>query len=228
LSQTLDTLGGMARSVADMVLLRAAFVGGVTQLQALPQPPRIGLCRTPQWAHATPATQQALETAARQFAAAGAQVQETELPAEFDRLATAQETVQVFEGARCCAYELTRHRPQLSQKLLDLLAPAEHISYATYAEALAVAETCRGKLAAVFTEHDVLLVPSAPGEAPAGLDATGNPVFNRLWTLLHTPAVTLPGLSGPHGLPVGIQVIGPLGMDERLLAIAAWMHPCLG
>jgi Asp-tRNA(Asn)/Glu-tRNA(Gln) amidotransferase A subunit family amidase len=228
LSQTLDTLGGMARSVSDMALLRAAFVGGATHLQALPQPPRIGLCHTQQWAHATPATQQALETAARQLAAAGAQVQETELPAEFDRLTAAQETVQIFEGARCFAYELTRHRPQLSQKLLDLLAPAEHISYAAYAEALTVAETCRGKLPAVFSEHDALLVPSAPGEAPAGLDATGNPVFNRLWTLLHTPAVTLPGLTGPHGLPVGVQLIGPLGMDERLLAIAAWMHPCLG
>jgi Asp-tRNA(Asn)/Glu-tRNA(Gln) amidotransferase A subunit family amidase len=139
-------------------------------------------------------------------------------------MAAAQETIQIFEGARCCAYELTRHRQQLSQKLLDLLAPAEHISYTAYAEALALAETCRRELEAVFSDCDVLLVPSAPGEAPAGLDATGNPVFNRLWTLLHTPAVTLPGLAGPHGLPVGVQVIGPLGTDERLLASAAWMH----
>jgi amidase len=227
LSQTLDTLGGMARSVDDMALLRAACVGGPTRLSALPQPPRIGLCHTPQWSHATPATREALETAARQCAAAGAKVQILTLPAAYDRMAAAQETIQIFEGARCCAYELARHRQQLSQKLLDLLAPAEHISYTAYAEALAVAETCRRKLEAVFSDYDVLLVPSAPGEAPAGLDATGNPVFNRLWTLLHTPAVTLPGLTGPHGLPVGVQVIGPLGMDERLLAIAAWMHACL-
>jgi amidase len=76
----------------------------------------------------------------------------------------------------------------------------------------------------MFTDYDVLLVPSAPGEAPVGLEATGNPIFNRMWTLLHTPAVTLPSHAGPHGLPVGVQVIGPLGMDDRLLAMAAWMH----
>ena len=68
------------------------------------------------------------------------------------------------------------------------------------------------------------MTPSAPGEAPLGLHTTGNAIFNRMWTLLHTPAVTLPSHTGPHGLPVGVQVIGPLGMDDRLLAIAAWMH----
>jgi hypothetical protein len=63
-----------------------------------------------------------------------------------------------------------------------------------------------------------------PGEAPAGLEARGNRIVNRMWTLLHTPAVTLPSHTGPHGLPVGVQVIGPRGMDDRLLAMAAWMH----
>jgi Asp-tRNA(Asn)/Glu-tRNA(Gln) amidotransferase A subunit family amidase len=49
-----------------------------------------------------------------------------------------------------------------------------------------------------------------------------------MWTLLHVPAVTLPGFAGAHGLPVGVQVIGPLGEDDRLLAIAAWMQARLG
>jgi Asp-tRNA(Asn)/Glu-tRNA(Gln) amidotransferase A subunit family amidase len=227
LSQTLDTLGGFARSVADLALLRAAMVGGPARLPALERAPRIGLCRTPQWPHATAASREALETAGQQLAAAGAEVRELELPAEFDNLVAAQETIQIFEGARCFTYELTRHRERLSPRLLELLAPAEHLSYAAYAEAVALAATCRRRLETVFTAHDVLLVPSAPGEAPAGLEATGNPLFNRMWTLLHTPAVNLPGQTGPNGLPVGVQVIGPLGMDDRLLAIAAWMHPRL-
>jgi amidase len=228
LSQTLDTLGAMARSVADMALLRAAFVGGPTQLPPLERAPRIGLCHTPQAPYATPATLEALASAGRQLAAAGAVVQEYALPAEFAHLATAQETIQVFEGARCCAHELTRHRQQLSQKLLDLLAPAEHMSYATYAEALALAQTCRRALDTVFASYDALLVPSAPGEAPEGLEATGNPIFNRMWTLLHTPAVNLPHYTGPHGLPVGVQVIGPIGRDDHVLAVAAWLHARLG
>lgn len=228
LSQTLDTLGGMARSVADLALLRAVFMGGTGTLASLTQTPRIGLCRTPQWAQATDATHTALEAASRTLAAAGATVREVTLPPAFEELVTAQETIQIFEGARCCAYELTQHRAQLSRKLLELLAPAEGITYTAYAEALAVADRCRQQLEAVFATHDVLLVPSAPGEAPEGLEATGSPIFNRMWTLLHTPAVTLPGHTGPQGLPVGVQVIGALGQDDRLLAITAWMQERLG
>jgi Asp-tRNA(Asn)/Glu-tRNA(Gln) amidotransferase A subunit family amidase len=224
LSQTLDTLGGFARSVADFTLLRAVLVGGSVQLPGLERTPRIGLCRTPQWPFATATTREALEIAGQKLGAAGTEISELALPPTFEHLVTAQETIQVFEGARCCAYELTMHRHRLSAKLLELLAPAEGLAYAVYAEALALAETCRRQLEAVFADYDVLLVPSAPGEAPAGLEATGNPIFNRMWTLLHTPAVTLPSHTGPHGLPVGVQVIGPLGMDDRLLAIAAWMH----
>lgn len=228
LSQTLDTLGGFARSVADVALLRAVFMGGPGQLPALERAPRIGLCRTPQWSFATDATREALESAGQQLAAAGAEVHQVALPPACENLVVAQETIQIFEGARCCAYELTVHRDQLSAKLLELLAPAEGLTYAAYAAALTLAAKCRRQLEAIFTDYDVLLVPSAPGEAPAGLEATGNPIFNRMWTLLHTPAVTLPSHTGPHLLPVGVQVIGPLGMDDRLLAIAAWMHARLG
>ena len=172
-----------------------------------------------------PATQQALETAAQHLAAAGAEVRDLELPAAFTNLVAAQETIQVFEGMRCCAHELTRHRDQLSPKLIETLAPGVSLPYAAYADAMALAETCRRRLETVFTDHDVLLVPSAPGEAPVGLEATGDPIFNRMWTLLHVPALNLPGfITAPGGLPVGVQVIGPIGTDDRLLSIATWMH----
>ena len=227
LSQTLDTLGGFARCVPDLALLRAVLMGSPPQVTALAEAPRIGLCRTPQWPQATPATQEAVETAARRFADAGARVDEVTLPAEFDGLVEAQTTVQIFEGVRCCAYELTQRRDQLSASTQHLLGPGESLTYAEYKAALHLAETCRAALPDLFAAHDVLLVPSAPGEAPAGLGATGNPLFNRTWTLLHTPVVNLPGLSGPQGLPVGVQAVGPLGGDDHLLAAAAWMHPHL-
>ena len=135
--------------------------------------------------------------------------------------------MQVFEGVRCCAFELTQRRGQLSASAQRLLGPGENLPYADYRAALQLAETCRAALPAVFAAHDVLLAPSAAGEAPAGLGATGNPLFNRMWTLLHTPVISLPGLTGPQGLPVGVQAVGPLGGDDHLLAVAAWMHPHL-
>ena len=227
LSQTLDTLGGFARCVQDLALLRAVLMGSPPQLKEPAEPPRIGLCRTPQWPQATPATQEAVETAASRFADAGARVEEVTLPAAFDGLVEAQTTVQIFEGVRCCAYELTQRRDELSASTQKLLGPGENLSYAEYRSALQLAESCRAALPAVFADHDVLLVPSAAGEAPAGLGATGNPLFNRMWTLLHTPVISLPGLSGPQGLPVGVQAVGALGADDHLLAAAAWMHPRL-
>ena len=63
-----------------------------------------------------------------------------------------------------------------------------------------------------------------PGAAPAGLDMTGDPVFNRMWTLLRTPCVTIPVATAANGLPVGLQVIGAFGNDARTLAAAHWMH----
>ena len=70
----------------------------------------------------------------------------------------------------------------------------------------------------------MLLTPAAPGEAPAGLAATGDPVFNKVWTLLHGPAIAVPAGNGPNGLPVGVQVIGRLGDDAATLAASAFLE----
>jgi Asp-tRNA(Asn)/Glu-tRNA(Gln) amidotransferase A subunit family amidase len=69
----------------------------------------------------------------------------------------------------------------------------------------------------------VLLTPSAPGEAPEGIAFTGDPVFNSIWTLAHTPCVTLPAGTGSRGLPLGLQLVGLRHADDRLLSTAAWV-----
>jgi Asp-tRNA(Asn)/Glu-tRNA(Gln) amidotransferase A subunit family amidase len=85
-------------------------------------------------------------------------------------------------------------------------------------------DRCRQMLTDLFISFDVLLTPSAPGEAPEGLDATGNPLFSRMWTFLQAPSVNLPGHLGPNNLPVGVQVVGSYGQDDQLLSAAAWME----
>jgi Asp-tRNA(Asn)/Glu-tRNA(Gln) amidotransferase A subunit family amidase len=97
-----------------------------------------------------------------------------------------------------------------------------------YDQAQAVVARCRAQLAEVFQDVDVLLAPSAAGAAPEGLDNTGDPVFCRIWTVLHTPTVNIPAGLAPNGLPVGLQVVGPLGADAFTLAAAHALHPCLG
>ena len=78
-------------------------------------------------------------------------------------------------------------------------------------------------LNAVFDFYDFIITPATPGTAPAGLDATGSPVFNTLWTFTGVPAITLPLMQGENGMPLGVQLIGPRGDDARLLRSARWL-----
>jgi len=87
----------------------------------------------------------------------------------------------------------------------------------------AVPPSARQALADLMAEHDVILTASAPGAAPKGLGSTGNPMFNRLWTLMGTPCVNVPGLS-EDGLPLGIQIVGRFGRDRAALEAAAFVE----
>jgi Asp-tRNA(Asn)/Glu-tRNA(Gln) amidotransferase A subunit family amidase len=221
-SPSLDTLGVFARAVEDLPLLRRALLGAEEQ-SPKPAPPRIALCRTAHWSVAEPATQHALERAATQLAAAGATVTETEGAADFGALTEAQKTIMAFEAARSYASELFLHSAEVSAKLHELAEAGFACPIVDYHRALSLAEDARRRLDDQFRNVDVLIAPSAVGEAPEGLGATGDPIFNRAWTLLHVPTLTLPLFTGPGGLPVGIQLVGRRGDDARVLAAAAWI-----
>jgi amidase len=90
------------------------------------------------------------------------------------------------------------------------------------------AARCRAEMERLFREIDLVIAPSARGEAPRGLAATGDPLFNRMWTLLFGPCVNLPAGRGPRGLPVGIQLIGARNRDADLLGDALWVSEALG
>jgi Asp-tRNA(Asn)/Glu-tRNA(Gln) amidotransferase A subunit family amidase len=132
-----------------------------------------------------------------------------------------------FETCRALAYERTRHSAELSPRLAQLLDAGMAVGAADYDAARAVAEAARAGLAKFFGGCDAILTPAAPGEAPAGLGYTGNPVFNRMWTLLGTPCAALPAYWGDSGLPTAVQLVGRLGDDARLLGCAAFLERAL-
>jgi Asp-tRNA(Asn)/Glu-tRNA(Gln) amidotransferase A subunit family amidase len=78
-------------------------------------------------------------------------------------------------------------------------------------------------LEGIFARYDAILTPATTGEAPAGLASTGNPIFCTIWTLCGVPAITLPLLRGPQGLPLGVQLAGRRHDDARLLRTARWL-----
>jgi Asp-tRNA(Asn)/Glu-tRNA(Gln) amidotransferase A subunit family amidase len=229
ISDTLDTVGALARSVPDVAL----FVAALTERRELlidgptADVPRIGLCRTYEWNRAQPETVAALEDAGKRLRAAGASVRDVTLPQPFAGLAEAQKTIMVSEVAKSLAYENLTHREQLSADMTRMIDTGLAVSPQQYDAARSLAWTCRAMLPQIFSEFDVLLAPSTAGEAPAGIAATGDPLFNRIWTLLHVPVVHVPVGSGPHGLPVGVTVAGAVGADRATLRAADWIHAWL-
>jgi amidase len=224
-ADSLDTVTVFARNVKDAALLASILTGrpsfNINENQNVP--PRIGLCRTYEWPHAATDTVAAFEKTREKLSDAGAIIEETQLPQPFSRLADAQVTVINFEMARSFAYEYYTHQDQLSDALIKRIVAGQAISPTVYDDALTLAAECRNLLKPVFSGSDVLLAPSATGEAPEGLTSTGSAVFNRMWTLLHVPCINIPAFTGPKGLPVGIQIVGPIGGDARLLAASDWV-----
>jgi amidase len=223
---SLDTLGLIARSVDDVALFRDALIG--SKPEPLPQDlayrPKIGFCRTPLWNECEPSTQAMLEKLARDLAAAGADVEDLSLPADFARIPEAQRWISSFEFSRNFMWEIENHWNDLSDTLRNgrikdgLACTFEH-----YREARDFAQRCRVLLDVAFGDRDVLLVPVASGEAPVGLESTGNASFCAIWTTMHVPAITLPLFKGPNGLPVGAQFVAKRNADRRLMAICRWV-----
>ena len=229
LADSLDTVGVFARSVED-----AAFFAGVLAerpaLRHLATPhtaPRFGLYRTPMWDQAEPATAAALDIARSALERAGAAVTELAIAPEHQGLSETQNTIMRFEMVRALAYERIEHSAELSPRLAQMMDEGMAIGSDEYDRALAHAAAARAGLADFFAGCDAVLTPAAPGEAPAGLGSTGDPIFNRMWTLLGVPCVTVPARWGENGLPTGVQLVGGPKDDARLMTAAAFLERVL-
>jgi amidase len=221
-----DTPGLMARSIADIALYRDVLLGDTpVPLPTAPvAPPRIGFCRTSLWSRLEPSTAKLLENAATYLAQAGASVEEVTLTGEFEHILDIHRVIASFEFSRNFTYEIIQHWEQLSPALRQgRLGQGLACSFETYRAAQVTLESCRKKLAAVMAHYDVLLTASAAGEAPLGLQSTGDASFCALWTATHVPAITLPVFTGPQGLPVGAQLIGKRHADRALFTTAQWV-----
>jgi Asp-tRNA(Asn)/Glu-tRNA(Gln) amidotransferase A subunit family amidase len=225
LSESLDTVGSFGRSVRDVSMLGAVLMSD-SRLRRLPDvdAPRIGLCRTPEWSRADLDARRAFDQASSVMALGGAVVTDIDLPHDLPDMVSLQKAVMAFEMSRALSAERIWHRQNLSQQLQALLDEGIALTGSEHGAHIERTAFAQRSVNTLFDRVDVLLSPSATGEAPAGIDATGDPLFCRGWTLLGLPCVHLPVAKGANGLPIGIQLVGRFGDDNRLLAIAEWAH----
>jgi Asp-tRNA(Asn)/Glu-tRNA(Gln) amidotransferase A subunit family amidase len=223
----LDTAGLFGAGVADVAFAAAAVLDRDLRVdRAAPAAPRIALTRTHLWQEASAAMQKAVEAAGSIAAAAGAKVTALTLPPILEDAYEAQYTIQDYENVRALAFEYDRHRDRIDPMLREHLTAALAITADQYDAARRTASRGRQALADAMADFDVILTPSAPGAAPAGLGATGNPMFNRLWTLMGAPCVNVPGLRD-NELPLGVQIIGRFGRDRLTLEAALFVEQAI-
>ena len=235
LSKALDHVGVFARDLADAALILDVLAGYdendsdtrptaapaflETLLEAPPLPPRFAFVRTPMWDKADAETRAGLEALAARLGDTAAVV---DLPETYAAAWDDQRVIMATDMAHNFGALVARGGDVSSQQLRDLLAEGGRTNALRYLAARDNAPCYAAGITEIFKQYDAILTPSAPGVAPKGM-ATGNPVFNTLWSLTGLPAVTLPLLSGEGSMPIGVQLVGAAGDDARLLRMANWL-----
>ena len=241
LSRALDHVGVFARSVEDAALLAEILAGhddedpdtrplarppfATTAASEPPLPPRFAFVRTPAWKLIEPVMSEAF---AELVEALGDAATEVEIGSSFDSAIDLHRTVMEVDMAHNLHRDAEKGGEQLSEALRAAIGRGREVPAVEYLRAVAAAGTLNATLDELFNEYDAILTPAAPGEAPRGLDYTGNPAFCSTWTYLGTPAITLPLMATGEGMPLGVQLVGRRGNDARLLRTASWLVKTLG
>jgi Asp-tRNA(Asn)/Glu-tRNA(Gln) amidotransferase A subunit family amidase len=232
----LDTIGVFGRSVVDVALLADALAGHdpgdpdthpsrspdllADALIDLPTPPKLAFVEGPAWDRAEPETQRAFATLADSLG----NCVKAALPDAFAESAAVMHALTHVGFARNYGTYYERGADRLSPFMRDAIEQGRRIPDTEHRAALERQAQMREALGTMFDEYDTIVTPAATGEAPRDLSQTGDPAFCSPWSLCGVPAISLPLLTGPHGLPVGVQLVGRAGADRSLLQTARWFR----
>ena len=225
LAMALDTAGWFARHVEDLALLGSVLHSLIdAELRPLDAPPRIGIVRTADWERAATDVRGAIDGLADALASAGSAVSEVEWPEECNGLGTAWEAVIAAGAASALAPEYGQHRDRMGDHIRTLIEQGHALTSSERSAAEATALRCRALVSELFEDYDAFLTPATGDVAPERLDSTGDPLFNRSWTLLRLPCLAVPAGLDASGLPLAAQLVGRHGGDQALLELAAWVE----
>ena len=222
-SPSIDTLGLMSRSVDDIALFRSILLE--EELVSIKKVDlskiKIGFVRTPHWEKTDDSTKEAFEHFVNSLRSDKLNV----IDLEIDKLISKSDTLHLdisgYEFKRSISHERFNYYDQLSDQLRNgRLNDGYQVSNKNYQLALKELSILKNQIDAVFQETDLIITPSAPGEALRGLEYTGSPIFNTTWSLNGNPCITLPLFKGKQELPIGCQLVTKFGNDDQLLNYA--------
>lgn len=235
-SRHLDQVGVFARTIEDVALIAEPLMAFdehdpdtrprarpnliKTVAEEPPVTPRLAFVKTPMWDQADEDTKAAFAELVERL---GENVGEVQLPDIFNHAVEWHRVIMEADLARSFEREYADGRDKLSPILLEMIERGQKVLAVDYNRAVGQIPLLNRMLDGLFEWHDAILTPATTGEAPLGLGSTGSPIFCTIWTLCGMPAVTLPLMQGSHGMPIGVQLVGPRGGDARLLRTARWL-----
>ncbi|MCX4162233.1 MULTISPECIES: amidase [Paraburkholderia] len=226
-SWSLDTVGLFGAGVRDVAYLAQVLSGRQLAPGDVTANPVFGVPDSYPWTAPSANASGVLDMAVRAIEQAGGRVQRVRFAPWMADLVAAHDTIQSYEAYQTLGFEYDHHRAGLSPLLAGFLERAGRVDTGTYVQACVLAEQAKARLSELFDGITGLLTPSAPDEAPDGFASTGDPAFNRNWTLLGCPCVNVPGLGGTRGGPIGVQVICRPWDDTRCLDAAAFAEQAI-
>ena len=223
-SPSLDTVGLFGATVPDVAFALAGMTGRDMRVDRTPPAaPTLLVARTRVWDQASADMQKAVEDTARAAQAAGARVEDIELPGIVEEAWRVQLIIMDYEGFRTLAWEYDNHRSLIGPVLGALLDKAASITTEDYDAARRLTRQARHVINDML-EGRFILTPSCGSAAPEGYLTTGNAIFNRLWTSMGTPCVNVPGIVDGANMPLGVQIVGRFGRDHATLEAAAFVE----
>ncbi len=235
-SHLFDTLGVFARSLGDLALIAEVLMAyddrdpdmrplarpaiSATLAETPPIEPKFAFVRTPVWDQPEETTKDAFRELIDHV---GEQVDIVDLSPAFDDALEIHRLIHCADLAKSFARLYRDGKDKLSETLVGMIEEGQKALAVDYNAAVDRIPAFNDELNGIFDEYDAILTPSALGEAPVGLDSTGDPAFCTIWTMCGVPALNLPLLQGPNGMPMGVQLVSYRGDDARLFRTARWL-----
>jgi Asp-tRNA(Asn)/Glu-tRNA(Gln) amidotransferase A subunit family amidase len=239
-SSHLDTVGVFARDLSDLALISDVLMRYdsrdtamtptappcITKVMAEPVPasPHLAFVRTPKWDQVEQSTKDGFREL---IDAVNEQAPNTvyliDLPAQFDDIYQHHQIIMEADLAQSFAKEFDEGKENLSAVLVEMIERGQKVSTTDYESSISKIQQYSEALDEIFEDYDAILTPSTSGPAPSGLESTGSPIFNTIWTYCGNPAINIPLLESPEGLPVGVQIVAERNDDARLFRTSRWL-----
>ena len=239
-SKPLDTVGVFARSLEDLALISDVLMRYdsqdndmkpvappcIAQVMAedVPVNPHFAFVRTPMWGQVEQSTKDGFRELIDSVNKENSVIIDVvDLPAQFGDIYKDHRNIMETDLAASFAKEYRDSKSQLSAELCEMIERGQKVLAMEYNASLSKIEEYSEYLNDFFDEYDAILTPSTPGAAPAGIDNTGSPIMNTIWTSCGVPVINLPLLQNLDGLPVGVQIVAGKGDDARLFRTSRWL-----